>query len=114
VYGAGPPRHVGIEAEPLELRDPLRELGLELLRAGTDPRELDRAALRAAPRNVLDVAAVMAVEPLVGVERERDVAVRASARDAAGATPRRLSRRIAVPPCSSIAPSAASNGAESG
>ena len=35
MYGAGPPRHVGIEAEPLELRDPLRELGLELLRAGT-------------------------------------------------------------------------------
>ncbi len=60
------------------------ELGLQLLRAGADARELDRAAVRAVLRQRLRVPAVVAMQPLVAVERQRDVAAPAPPRPAAG------------------------------
>jgi len=82
---ARPARDVRVEPEPLELGEALRELRLEPLRPGADPCELDGAALRAFARDCLHPPAVVAVERVVGVQRERDVAVHATARDAAGA-----------------------------
>src|SRR4029079_7542556 len=71
------------ETHALELGDVLRELRLEALCPGADPGELDGAALRAFARDGLDAPAVVAVERPVGVQRERDVAVHATARCAA-------------------------------
>ena len=51
---------------------------------GADARELDRAAVRAVLRQRLRVPAVVAVQPLVAVERQRDVAAPAPPRPAAG------------------------------
>ena len=73
---------VRIEPDPLELRHPLLELGLEPLRAGADPRQLGRAARRARLRDRLRVAAMVAVQPRVPVQRQRDVAEPAAPRDA--------------------------------
>ena len=96
------------------------ELALEPLRAGADARELGRAAGRARLGYRLAMTAVVAVEAPVRVQRERDVAD-AQRREtpharqwSAGATPRRLRSRIALPPRSAIRPSSASSGAESG
>ncbi len=86
---AGLRDRVGVEAEALELREVRLELPLQALRAGADPRELRRAAGRARLRPRLRVAAVVAVEPSVAVEDERDVAVRAADRQPAGAAVQR-------------------------
>ena len=71
------------------------ELPLESLRAGADPRELDRAALGAGLGRRLRVPAVVAVEAFVAVQDERDVAVGAAQRLAAGPAVER--RRDAAP-----------------
>src|SRR5207244_9822761 len=75
---------IRVEADPLELRHPLRELALELLRSRSDPRELGRAARGARLPHRLDAAAVVAAERAVAVKRQRDVAVGAAAGGAAG------------------------------
>ena len=74
VERAALPGRVGVEADPLELRQVLGELGLEPLRTRADPRQLARAAGRARRRDRLGVAAVVAVEPAVAVQRQRHVA----------------------------------------
>ena len=84
-HRARPARDVRVEPEPLELGEALRELRLEPLRPGADPGELDGATLGAFARDGLHPSAVVAVERVIGVQRERDVAVQATARDAAGA-----------------------------
>ena len=61
----GARRGIGVEPDPLESRDPSRELGLEPLRPRADARELHRAAARAGSRQLLRVPAVVAVEPPV-------------------------------------------------
>ena len=65
------------------------ELALEPLCPGADPRQLGRAAIRARLPRGLAAAAVVAAEGAVRVERERDVAVPAATRDAAGAAVKR-------------------------
>ena len=111
---------VRVEPEALELGNVRLQLALEPLRPGSDSRELDRAAGGAGLGRRLRVPAVVAMQHLVSVQDERDVAVRAAPRLAAGpamqrgATPRRLSRRIALPPPSATLPSSASSGADSG
>ena len=87
---------VGVEPDQLELRHLRRELPLQPLRAGTDPRDLGRAADRALLRLRLDMAAVMAVQPLVAVQHERDVAVRAAEGRPAGAAVERRRDPAAV------------------
>ena len=77
-------RRVRIEPDALEARQATGELRLELLRARSDAGELDRAAVRAVLGKRLRVAAVVAVQALVAVERQRDVA--APARAARGRT----------------------------
>ena len=89
------PDRIGVEPEPLQLGNPLLELSLEPLRAGSDPREVDRAARRTRLGRRLGEAAVVAVERVVAVEDERDVAVRAAPRLAAGTAVDR--RRDAAP-----------------
>ena len=42
----GASRRVRVEPDPLESRNPASKLGVKALRAGADPRELHRAALR--------------------------------------------------------------------
>ena len=95
--GLGEPPGLGgdvrVEPEALQLRQPLGQLGLELLRAGAQARDLGGAAGRAELGRRLAAAAVVAVEPPVGVERERDVAVRAAEREPAGAAVQRRARR---------------------
>ena len=76
---------VGVEPDQLELGDARRELALQPLRPGADPRELGRAALGAELRRRLLVAAVMAAQNAFLMQDQRDVAVRAAAGDAAGA-----------------------------
>src|SRR5581483_11584728 len=72
-----------------ELRHVLRELALELLRAGADAREVSRPACRADLRRSLREAAMMAVQARVTVQRECDVAARAAPRLAARAAVQR-------------------------
>jgi hypothetical protein len=76
---------VGVEPDPLELGDVALELALEPLRPGSDPRELGGAALGARLAGRLPRVAVMAAETAVPMQRERDVTVRATAGDSAGA-----------------------------
>ena len=76
---------VGVEPDDLELGEMLRELALEPLRAGADARELGRAARGTRVPHRLAAPAVVAVQRLVAVQRERDVAVRAASRRAARA-----------------------------
>ena len=117
---ARPRGGVRVEADPLEAGHSPRQLRVEALRPRTDARELDRAALGARGRHLGRVAAVVAVEPRVVVQCERDVAASAArvvphARQwTAPERPRRLRRRIARPPRSSTAESSASSGADSG
>ncbi len=75
---------VRVEPEPLQLRQSLGQLGLELLRAGTDARHLGRPAGRTELGRGLAAPAMVAVEATVGVERQRDVAVRAAEGEPAG------------------------------
>jgi hypothetical protein len=77
---------VGVEPDPLELGDVPLELPLEPLWPRSDPGELGRAALRARVRGGLARAAVVAAQRPIPMQRERDVAVRTAAGDAAGAT----------------------------
>ena len=105
----------------LELGEPLRELALELLRPGADPRELRRAARRAGLGRRLVVAAVVAAQRAVAVEDERDVAVRAADRVSpqarqcsAGATPAPVQQQDRLAAALGEPPSSASSGAESG
>ncbi len=77
---------VGIEADPLELGDASRQLGLQPLRTCADSRELDRPALGACLRHALRVPAVMAVEASVSVQRQGYITRSAAARYAAGTT----------------------------
>ena len=77
---AGPRGGVGVEADPLELGNVPLELLLEPLGARADVRELGRPAGRAGLRYRLAMPAVMAMEPSVAVQRQRDVAVPAAAR----------------------------------
>src|SRR5437763_10931977 len=76
---------VGVEPDHLELRHLSRELALELLRAGADARELRGPARRARVAERLEAAAVVAPQLPVRVQRQRDVAIRATARRAARA-----------------------------
>ena len=85
-YRAGPRRDVCVQPEALELGQALRELRLQPLRARAHARELDGPAVRATLRNLLGAAAMVAVERLVGVEREGHIAVGTAPRDAASAT----------------------------
>ena len=80
----GPGRGIGVEPHPLQLRHVALELLLEPLRSGPDVRELDRAAGRARLGNGLSVPTVVAVQPAVAVQRQRDVAVRAAPREPTG------------------------------
>ena len=75
---AGPRRRVGVEPDPLELGHVPLELLLEPLGARADVRELDGAAARAGRRDGLAIAAVVAVEAAVAVQRQGDVAARRS------------------------------------
>ena len=70
---------VRVEPNPLEAGELASELRLEPLRARADPRELDGAALRAGLGQLRRMAAVVAVEPPVAMQRQRDVAARAPA-----------------------------------
>src|SRR5437764_1886310 len=87
---------VRVEPDQLELRNTRGQLALEPLRAGADPRELDRPALRAVLRQRLRVPAMVAAHGLVAVENERDVAVRTSERRPARAAVERGSDTAAV------------------
>ena len=87
---------VRVEPDPLQLRHALLELGLEPLCAGADPRQLGRPALGARVRDGLRVAAVVAVQPRVAVERQGDVAEPAAPRDTAGAAVDRRCQAAAV------------------
>ena len=82
---AGPRGRVGVEPDPLELGHVPLELLLEPLRARADVRELDGAAAGQVVGHRLAVAAVVAVQAAVAVQRQRDVAVAAAAREPAGA-----------------------------
>ena len=84
---SGMPRGICVEPEALELGNPARELRLEPLRPGPEAGDLRRAARRARDRRLLPAAAVVAVESIVGVERQRHVA---------GGTPPRQAARAAV------------------
>ena len=84
---------VGVEPEALQLRQALGQLGLELLRAGAEARHLGGAAGGAELGRGLAAPAVVAVEPPVPVEGERDVAVGAAERQPAGAAVERGRRR---------------------
>src|SRR5439155_7328695 len=81
----GPGDRVGIEPDPLELRDVPLQLALELLRPGAETRQLGRPAIRTLRRRRLVPAAVVAAQRLVRVQHERDVAERTAERRAAGA-----------------------------
>ena len=72
------PGRIGVEPEPLQLGNPLLELSLEALRPGSDPRQVDRTARRTRLGRRLGEPTVVAVERVVAVEDERDVAVRAA------------------------------------
>ena len=76
---------VRVQADPLQPGQPPLELCVEPLRPGSDACQLDRAALGARLRHLDRVAAVMAVKPRVGVQRQRDVAAAAASRHAARA-----------------------------
>ena len=84
-HGARPGGRVGVEPDALELRHVPLELLLEPLGARADVGELDRAAAGQASGTGLAVAAVVAVEAPVTMQRQRDVAVPAPTREAAGA-----------------------------
>ena len=79
------PRRAGTSSSPAARL----ELALETLRAGADPRELGRRARRAELGRRLAPAAVVAAQHAVAVEHERDVAVLAPERRAAGAAVQR-------------------------
>ncbi len=81
--GAGARRRVRVEPDPLQLRHRSRQLRLEPLRPGAHVRELGRAAGGAEHGHGLATPAVVAVQPPVPVQRQRDVAVRAPPRRAA-------------------------------
>jgi hypothetical protein len=107
---------VRVEPEALQLRQPLRQLGLELLRAGPQARDLGAAAGRAELGCRLAAAAVVAVEPRVGMEGERDVAPGSGGSPQAGSAGRATApaeEEDARPP-SARARSAARRGADSG
>jgi hypothetical protein len=65
---------VCVETDALELRQLAAQLRLEALRAGADLGELRRPADGARHWHRLPVTAVMAVEAVVAVQRQRDVA----------------------------------------
>ena len=110
---------VGVESETLELRQAFLQLALEPLRPGADPGQLDRAALGTGLGHRLDECAMVAVEELVPVEDERNVAVQAAAglptRSAVqrGRHPPAVEQQDRLPASASF-PSEASSGAESG
>ncbi len=87
---------IGVEADPLQLRNVLLELAFEFLRTGADARELRRAARRARLAGGLASAAMVAAERAIAVERERNVAVRAAASGAARAAVKRRRDAAAV------------------
>ena len=76
---------IGIEADALQLRDFRRQLPLEPLRPGTDPREVDRSAGGALLRSRLAEPAVVAAQDPALMQRKRDVALLAADRRSAGA-----------------------------
>jgi hypothetical protein len=80
---AGLRGNVGIESDSLEPRHPARELGVQTLRPRPDPGELDRATHRAFGRKLDRETAVVAMEPRVRMERQRDVAAPAPLRRSA-------------------------------
>ena len=86
---------VAVEPDQLELGQLARELTLELLCSRSEPGQIGRLAHRARRRRALDEAAVVAAQLRVAVQDERDVAVRAADRRAAGAAVER--RRDAAP-----------------
>ena len=77
---------VGVEADHLQLGQLLRQFALELLRPRADARELRGAAGGARLPHRLEAPAVVAVEDVVAVQRQRDVAVRTATRRPARAT----------------------------
>ena len=87
---------------------------------GADPRELDGAAVRAGLGQLRRVAAVVAVEPPVAMQRQRDVAARAPASRPARAAvdrardPAPVEEEDRAAASLRTAASSASNGAESG
>ena len=87
---------VGVETNRHELRQLLRQLPLEPLRARTDSGELDRRAGGTGLGRCLGVAAVVAAETPFAVKDERHVAERAPERRAAGAAMERGRNAAAV------------------
>ena len=87
---------IGVEANPLQLRNLCLELALEPLRPRAEPGELRRSACATRLGLTLRVAAVMAAEEAVGVQHERDVAVGAPERRAASAAVQRRRDPAAV------------------
>ena len=83
------PDRVRVEPEALELGHLLGQRLLEALRPGAEARDLGRAARRAELGRRLAAPAVVAVEPAVAVERQRDVAVRTAQGEAARAAMQR-------------------------
>ncbi len=71
----GPAGHVRVEPEQLQLREPGGELRFELLRSGTESRDLGGPTGRAQGGRGRAAPAVVAVQTIVGVEGERDVAI---------------------------------------
>ncbi len=92
---AGCADRVRVEPDEIELGQAGRELLLEPLGSGPEPRELDGAARRAALGLLRREAAVVAVEAPVGVQRQRDVAALAAEREPAGAGSESPARRRA-------------------
>ena len=93
---ARPLDRVGVEADQLELRKLRGELALEALRPRAEARELGRRARGARLARGLVVSAVMAAQETVFVQDERDIAVRAADRLAAGAAVERRRDAAAV------------------
>ncbi len=77
-------RAVGVEPEDLQRREHLRQLGLDPLGPGPDPRDRHRGAFGARLGLRLGVAAVVTAQCAVAVQDERDVAVGALPGVAAG------------------------------
>ena len=87
---------VGVEPKALELGNVRLQLSLQPLRPGADPRELDRAAGGADVGRLCREPAVVAVERLVAMQHERDVAIRATPRLAARAAVQRGREAAAI------------------